>query len=78
MGGLIPWNCKGPCQPLEGEEETEAPGDAVAVAADPVPENAENDAPVAGASRPINLRKRRQHTGYYKDLHDGKTKKNKE
>ena len=69
-------NREGPCQPLDGEEETEAPGDAVAVAADPVPENAENDAPVVGASRPSNLRKRRQHTGYYKALHHGKAMKN--
>ena len=52
-----PW-CKVPCQPLDGEEETEAPGDAVAVAADPVPENTENDAPVARASLSINLRKK--------------------
>ena len=66
---------EGPCQNLESKDNSEAPGDAVAVSADPVPEVDETDAPVAGASRPDNLRKRRRHAGYYKDLHLGKTKR---
>ena len=64
-----------PCQPLDVGKESKAPGDAVAVAADPVPENDGNDAPVAGASRPDNLRKKRRRIGYYKDLHEGKEAK---
>ena len=52
---------EGPCQNLESGKNPKAPGEAVAVAADPVPQIEVDDAPVAGASRFRFLRKRRQH-----------------
>ena len=63
---------EGPCQNLEGGKNPKAPGEAIAVAANPVPKIFGNDAPVAGASHPYNLRKRRRHVGNYEDLHKGK------
>ena len=54
------------------DKNPKAPGEAVAVAANPVPKTVGNDAPAAGASHPHNLRKRRQYAGNYKDLHESK------
>ena len=66
---------EGPCQNLESGENPKAPGEAVAVAADPVPQTVEDEAPVAGASHTHNLRKRRRQDGEMKDLHEIKSSK---
>ena len=64
-----------PCQNLESGKNPEAPGEAVAVAADPVPQIEVDDAPVAGAAHHHDLRKRRRQAGEFKDLHEGKSSK---
>ena len=66
---------EGPCQYLESGKNPKAPGEAVAVAADPVPQIEVDDAPVAGAAHHHDLRKRRRQAGEFKDLHEGKSSK---
>ena len=62
---------EGPCQNLEGGKNPKAPGEAVAVAANPVLKTDGNDAPMPVPLISKVFKKRRRHDGICKDLHEG-------